>query len=266
MGNSFKRGMLTFSNELLTDKFTISTVPTIPVDLKEISDLPADIAQFGCAPSENAWGEKLDISAVNGLQHPWRYIGGHLWLSNSYDEYPWLAETEGIEKFIRALDYYLGLPFTYIFDRPEAYLRRKMYGRAGDYRTKQFSARSKGVEYRVLSPEWFNHTAWFSFVLGIARFLASRFYYIKHDAILERGSQIQAAINTGVGLEDLLPPRLFGFYTKEGLAACKEQKDRFMFQFLQCPDTHSGWDYWSTAWALAGNWDTGSSIDLPIAS
>lgn len=268
MGNGMRRGLLEILQDTWKNKYTLSTVPAIPVDLKEIASLPADIAQFGCAPSKNAWGDDLDISGVNGLEHPWRYIGGHIWLSNSYDECSWLETDEGVEQFIRAMDYYLGIPFAYIFDRPEAYIRRKMYGRAGDYRTKQFGTRMKGVEYRVLSPEWWNHASWFSFAMGISRFLATRHPYIKHDEIKERGPEIRAAINEGRGLEKLLPERLYGFYTRDGLHACRERVDRLDWNFFAVEDTHRGWDYWSETWRLPGHSaaSAGSSIDFPVAA
>lgn len=121
----------------------------LPNDLKHHIEASAFISgeylkdplarKFGCDPSYNAWeGGKQNVKpkSKNGL----RTCGGHIHIG--YLE----PSVELNMQIIKTLDLFLGVP-SILIDTDEN--RRKMYGKAGEFRHKQY-----GVEYRVLSNFW----------------------------------------------------------------------------------------------------------------
>ncbi len=102
----------------------------------EVEDLQTDAAKhMGCSESYDAWTHA--IHEVNRDDETLRTTGFHVHVG--YDN----PGPENSIDIIRALDLFLGVPSVLIDPDTE---RRKMYGKAGDYRFKQY-----GVEFRVLS-------------------------------------------------------------------------------------------------------------------
>ena len=97
-------------------------------------------AEFGCLPDNNAYlGQQNDpVEAPHGEAE--RYAGAHIWIG--YDD----SDSETNKALVKAADLFLGVPSVLL---DEDHARRKMYGKAGSYREKDF-----GVEYRVLSNFW----------------------------------------------------------------------------------------------------------------
>lgn len=132
---------------------------------------------LGCMRSLNAYGEKSPI--VAGEVYRTRSAGGHIHLGYNGNTY-WKEINQ--ELYIRLLDVILGNTCV-MFDRSEfAAERRKLYGRAGEYRTP-----SHGIEYRVLSNWWLHSYQTMSFVFGTARIASAimgfRFY---QDTLLKQ--------------------------------------------------------------------------------
>lgn len=99
-------------------------------------DLKSDQAlEFGCQPDFNAYTYEPNV--VNRENILLRTSGGHIHIG--YDKPSFIKSIE----IVKALDLYLGLPSLMLDTDTE---RRKMYGKAGDYRLKEY-----GVEYRTLS-------------------------------------------------------------------------------------------------------------------
>jgi len=105
-------------------------------------DLQTEQAQhMGCDVSYNAWTfqpHEVDRSDFN-----LRTTGMHIHVG--YDN----PDPETSLEIIRAMDLFLGVPSVILDPDVE---RRKMYGKAGDYRLKSY-----GVEYRVLSGYFLNN-------------------------------------------------------------------------------------------------------------
>lgn len=94
---------------------------------------------FGCSRDRNAWTRSWNAPPkppMDGL----RTTGGHITIG--YDN----PKKRINERLIRAMDFYLGVP-SVLMDQDKH--RRKLYGKAGAYRDKDF-----GVEYRTLSSFW----------------------------------------------------------------------------------------------------------------
>lgn len=102
----------------------------------ENEDLQSKAAQeMGCSSSYNAWTYKQH--SVDRSDETLRTTGMHIHVG--YDK----PDTDVSIELIRAMDLFLGVPSVLIDPDTE---RRKMYGKAGDYRLKSY-----GTEYRVLS-------------------------------------------------------------------------------------------------------------------
>ena len=118
--------------------------------------VPMKTKRFGCNPTVNVHPGKVRIPT--GIRERFRSAGGHVHLGCG------VTNKETIEKIVRVLDIILGNTCV-LLDRDESNARRrKIYGRAGEYRKKSY-----GLEYRVLSNFWIRHYVLMSFVYATAR-------------------------------------------------------------------------------------------------
>jgi hypothetical protein len=120
---------------------------------------------FGCSPDQNAWTmqgnatispEKLKRQGFGNH----RFAGGHVHLGINYGHSKTYSKHVQNILVVRMCDVYLGLPAV-ILD-PD-YERRNFYGRAGNYRTKDY-----GVEYRTLSNFWLTKPEYWEWVYRAA--------------------------------------------------------------------------------------------------
>ena len=125
------------------------------VPREELDSLSDACKILGCSPSLNHYGfEDLGVDVATFAE---RSAGGHLHFG--------LDTTYVRPEFVvPCLDAVLG-NFCVMVDRdPYAPARRKVYGRAGEYRLPKH-----GIEYRTLSNFWLRDYALQSMVMGIAR-------------------------------------------------------------------------------------------------
>lgn len=139
---------------------TASFAQTVSVEKDEMESLSETAQQFGCAPSKNAYGE-TKIAIKDASKYYKRSAGGHIHLGG-------VAEVLKPEAVVPVLDIVLGNTCVLIDRDPGNIERRKVYGRAGEYRMPKH-----GLEYRVLSNFWLRSYQTMSFVLGMARFAVS---------------------------------------------------------------------------------------------
>lgn len=106
---------------------------------------------FGCEPDYNVWKlEENDIDATNPLLKTMRTAGGHIHVSFRVDNH--IPELSEIFVVVKALDLFLGVP-SILLDTDTN--RRKIYGKAGAFRIKDYGGGATGIEYRTLSNFWF---------------------------------------------------------------------------------------------------------------
>ncbi len=96
--------------------------------------------RFGCNPTESIYEPKF--KRPTGRKIRFRSSGGHIHIECELSE-------SGIKRAIKVADIICGSLFVLIDRDKENVLRRKYYGRAGEYRLKPY-----GFEYRVLSNYW----------------------------------------------------------------------------------------------------------------
>jgi len=196
-------------------------VSAIPVKRADLVAAPADVREFGCEPSLDAYTERKKYVNLDGVNHEWRYAGGHLHFSDTYGKNG-LAHPEQHAHIIKRLDRFLGLPLSYIFDSPEQYMRRRYYGQAGEFRTQHYGEKQIGLEYRTPGPEMWNHWAFVSFAMGVARRVIQQAQMFPLDIFPD--DDVRGAINEGIALERMvaaLPP-MVNFYNFAVLGALRD--------------------------------------------
>jgi hypothetical protein len=97
--------------------------------------------QSGCSPDANVWGDKCKVPKFSGTRY--RPFGGHIHFG--YDS----PVKETSEDIVKLSDLFINVATLKYEDREAAIIRRRMYGRAGSHRIKDY-----GVEYRSLSSWW----------------------------------------------------------------------------------------------------------------
>lgn len=135
----------------------------VSVTPKEMKSLSKQSQQFGCEPSENAY-ERTEISVKDASKYMKRSAGGHIHIGHNGDP-KLMTAFQNPAKVVRMLDILLGNTCVLIDKDPGNVERRKLYGKAGEYRLP-----AHGLEYRTLSNFWLRSYQIMSFVLGMARF------------------------------------------------------------------------------------------------
>lgn len=105
-----------------------------------------DARKAGCAPDWCAYEIKLKDPPKEAIQNGnSRTCGGHIHIGSE------LLAADGPEPIlaILMLDLFVGVPSLHVDRDPTSVARRRIYGQAGRYRTKDY-----GVEYRSLSNFW----------------------------------------------------------------------------------------------------------------
>ena len=136
---------------------------------------------FGCDPDYNAWTEEQNPrpDAGNPLL---RSCGGHVHVG--VKKYSYVQKIE----LIRLLDVLLGVPSIFLDKDSE---RRKLYGKAGAYRNKEY-----GVEYRSLSNFWVAKSDLRKWVFTEVQ-KAARMIDEGYTVPVEEGEAIRQAIDQG---------------------------------------------------------------------
>lgn len=144
----------------------------------DIDDLLDPAAQhFGCTPSFNAWnGQAMIVDRTDPLL---RTTGGHIHVGY---ENPNVDLSMAI---IQAMDLFLGVQSVLLDDDTE---RRKMYGKAGDYRLKSY-----GVEYRSLSSFWLENDNLIKWAYINTQ---AAIDFVNDGGIITNPEEIQECINT----------------------------------------------------------------------
>ena len=114
--------------------------------------------QLGCMPSLNAYGRKF--IQKNGEKYRYRSASGHVHIGCTTFS---AAKDEDMVRYVHIYDTLVGNTCVLLDRDPNAALRRKLYGRAGEYRRP-----AHGLEYRTLSNFWLLGYPLFSMVMGLA--------------------------------------------------------------------------------------------------
>jgi len=126
---------------------SLAALPSARFDPKEL-DHP-EAKRFGCDPDYDAW--KMQENEAPCIQDKcFRSCGAHIHVGHvdgSGNEF--LLDFPGKVAMVKVMDCLHGILSTILDNSEEAISRRKLYGKAGSHRPKEY-----GVEYRVLSNYW----------------------------------------------------------------------------------------------------------------
>jgi hypothetical protein len=138
---------------------------TIEISKENLDQLSEDSKKFGCAPSKSVYrnaGVKIDT--INPTEYRTRSAGGHIHFGHGTLPALQIALKYEFKKTVAMLDIILGNTCVLI-DRAESNVeRRKLYGRAGEFRLP-----AHGLEYRTLSNFWLTSYPLMSLVFGLGR-------------------------------------------------------------------------------------------------
>lgn len=123
----------------------------------ELDRLSEESRQLGCLPSENYHGAPSMV--VKGLVTT-RSAAGHIHIGS----YFLTGDRLKLDPFVPLLDILVGNLSVLIDRDPDAAERRKLYGRAGEYRLPPH-----GLEYRTLGNFWLRSYPLMSFVMGMTQ-------------------------------------------------------------------------------------------------
>lgn len=178
-------------------------------DIKtDLSAAPPDVFESGCGPVRNAYEGWEEKAAYSDPDSKLRFAGGHIHMSG------WEMDTLRDEKqradycsFVtKQLDLYLAVPIIYLgIEGENGKLRRKVYGKAGEYRYQEYTApkedpvSARGLEYRVLGPEWARDIGLAQLTLRMARAIGVRAVDLwrKAEEPTTLLNEARAAINEG---------------------------------------------------------------------
>ena len=183
------------ARELRKDpSIAVSFAPLFTLSSWDMRELSPAARELNCKPSRNAYGR--DPVMRDGNIYRIRSASGHLHLGTPI--FKMIDPNDGV----KLLDLFVGIPCVLVDQDPAQRIRRKTYGRAGEYRLPKH-----GLEYRVPSNFWLKDYKLQSFVFGMAK-LGMRICegYMKHahpstiwakDLLLEKTdfAEVERVIN-----------------------------------------------------------------------
>ncbi|RLD63281.1 MAG: hypothetical protein DRI84_09870 [Bacteroidetes bacterium] len=138
---------LTEAVKILPTNTEIVAIPSANFDKKQLEHPEAEV--FGCDPDYDAW-EIRENEKPCSVDNTFRSCGAHIHLgTDGKDENAFLLDFEGKLTTVKIMDCVHGIISTVLDSGKKAIDRRKLYGKPGAHRPKEY-----GVEYRVLSNYW----------------------------------------------------------------------------------------------------------------
>jgi hypothetical protein len=163
IGNMMADIMRRLQHKLEDTDLTVCWTPVIRIPKRDMDAMPDRVKMLGCNPSKSIYKRQVGVR-VNPFTYRTRSAGGHLHFGNINEL---LHEEDGYERFVALCDIVIGNTAV-LFDRhPLMRTRRRVYGRAGEFREQPF-----GVEYRTLSNTWLRAYPLMSFVMGLGRLVS----------------------------------------------------------------------------------------------
>jgi hypothetical protein len=167
LANTFKAQFILLK-QLLAEKgkgLSINWSPVVELEKMELDSLSDKCKVAGCMPSINFWSKK-PRPMVDFATYLKRSAAGHIHLgirgTPIFDQR---------ERLVPLLDAFVGNTCVLLDTNPLNRVRRRYYGRAGEYRLP-----NHGLEYRTLSNFWLRAYPMMSMVFGLARMAIDTLY------------------------------------------------------------------------------------------
>lgn len=108
-----------------------------------------DAKAFGCDPDFDAYTVAQNTPPRDAGDNNFRSAGGHVHIGYTKDTEELLTNMDGKIRVIKAMDLVVGIASVLLDKDPTSTARRKLYGKAGCHRMKDY-----GVEYRAVGNYW----------------------------------------------------------------------------------------------------------------
>lgn len=169
LGNEIAACFKTLKKELKKKGkgFSCDFSQAIEISKKHLDELADQSKIFGCAPSKNIYKNVsgIKIDAVDPSKYLTRAAGGHIHIGKYENADVADAFAKDHERVVEMLDIICGNTCVLVDRNPANKERRKLYGKAGEYRLPEH-----GLEYRTLSNFWLTSYPLMSLATGLARF------------------------------------------------------------------------------------------------
>lgn len=170
LSNSISNCFRVLKDKLSKSEMKVDFRRTIELSPAQYEELPEEAKRLGCMPSLSTDPSSMSIGLlVSDEPVLTRSAGGHIHFghfkwnpSHGAYNHDWYKEND--TRVTMIMDLVLANQCVMLDTDPTNAIRRKLYGRAGEYRLPKH-----GYEYRTLSNFWLIHEAIFSLVFGIAR-------------------------------------------------------------------------------------------------
>jgi len=171
---------------------------SIELSDEEFDNISDKSKKFGCDSSYNINGDDKSRITINQEEYKGRSAGGHIHLGRSSIYNLEIAGAIGSpERLIPLLDIIVGNTCV-LLDRDKGNMeRRKVYGKAGEYRTPKH-----GIEYRVLSNFWLKSYPLMSLVMGLCRVAVNIIAYNRRAEQMIRGAVLKVDIEKAINEND----------------------------------------------------------------
>jgi len=168
-------------------RLTLQNVFRIPRE--ELFTTSGEYAALGCNPSRNAYNTN-PFMIDNPFELPYRMAGGHIHLGMDPNYTLGGVDSPLPDRFAKYLDFLVAIPTVGMFAEIDSPVRRKYYGRAGEYRLP-----SHGLEYRTLSNAWLGHPSISNLILDLARIAVGSITKIPFEEFKTTQEDIRDIIN-----------------------------------------------------------------------
>lgn len=176
VGKNLSKAFKVLKNHLAASPTVkVSFAPVVDVSEKELASLAEESRILGCAPSENWYGLPR-LSVPEGTQPP-RSAGGHIHVGLTAPIYERVGNDHR-RSLTPLMDILVGNTGVLLDREPRAAERRKLYGRAGEFRLPEH-----GLEYRTLSNFWTRSYPLMELMMGLSLTAVS----VLHTSLLGSG-------------------------------------------------------------------------------
>jgi hypothetical protein len=155
----YLRNLLVSVKQHVPADVSVSFEQVVDVPQEEFAALSPQSGVLGCMPSLNAYGIPPLRVDENGPQPP-RSAGGHIHVG--FTGAPTIMDYR--RDLIPLMDIIVGNQAVLLDREPRAAERRKLYGRAGEYRIPRY-----GIEYRTQSNWWLHSPGTCELVFGLTK-------------------------------------------------------------------------------------------------
>lgn len=152
-----------------------------------------DTQMFGCESDFDAWRLCPNIIEEDAATDSFRTAGGHIHVGHTPKSKKLLTDDWGKVEVVKMMDAFVGVTSVLLDNDPTSVARRKLYGRSGAHRMKDY-----GVEYRAAGNFWISSPKLVEIIHGLTNLAVDICLKGKSKEVVEKisGRSIREVIDT----------------------------------------------------------------------